>query len=414
MVGRVIGGHRLIARLGSGRIGVVYRAEDALLGRTTAVKVLHPELCGNEQVVQRFFSEARAASAARHPGIADVYTFGFAGDGAAYIAMEFLEGETLGDRVDRVGVLPADRAVAIAAQVATALGAAHERKIVHRNLKPSNIFLVAPEAKPASPSESPSPSPSPSASASPSPSPSGSGSERPAPAGGERIKLVDFGVARLAPEEAALQRTGNAVLLGTPAYMAPEQCEGLVDIDPRADLYALGCTLYRMLCGRPPFEGSPVQIMGAHVNDAPPPPRSLAPLVPAALEAVVLQLLAKQPGRRYAGAAELLQALDEVEQEPTRPDVRVRRRPPRIALAACGALLAGAAIAAVVWPAATDDPGRDSLDECHELGRRGRRVEAIRACEQAIESGGDAALVDEARAALRSLRRGDPGEGGGR
>jgi serine/threonine protein kinase len=390
MLGGVIGGHRLIAALGSGRIGVVYRAEDRLLGRTTAVKVLHPELCVNEQVVQRFFGEARSASAARHPGIADIYTFGFATDGAAYIAMEFLEGETLGKRLERVGVLPVDRAIAIAVQVATALAAAHERKIVHRNLKPNNIFLVAGTA----------PSSSDAASEAAPPS------VRSAPAGGERIKVVDFGVARLAPEDAAIQRTGNAVVLGTPAYMAPEQCEGLVDIDHRADLYALGCTLYHMLCGRPPFEGTPVEIMGAHVTDAPPPPRTLAPAMPAALEAVVLQLLAKRPDERFASAAELVQALDDVEQEPTRPDVPLRRRPRRVALAAGGALLAVALGGALVWPAAAAKAeGRAILEMCRELRHQGRPDEAISACEQALEAGGDAALAGEVRAELESLRR---------
>ncbi|HKE16717.1 MAG TPA: serine/threonine-protein kinase [Kofleriaceae bacterium] len=387
MLGGIIGGHKLIASLGSGRIGVVYRAEDRLLGRTAAVKVLHAELCASEQIVQRFFAEARSASAARHPGIADIYTFGFATDGVAYIAMEFLDGETLGKRLEREGVLPLDRAIAIAAQVAAAIAVAHERKIVHRNLKPNNIFLVPASAASSEP-----------ASAAPD--------QASAPAGGERIKVVDFGVARLASEDAAVQRTGNTVVLGTPAYMAPEQCEGLVDIDHRADLYALGCTLYHMLCGRPPFEGTPVEIMGAHVTVAPPPPRTLAPAMPASLEAVVLRLLAKRPDDRFASAAELVQALDDVEQEPTRRDVPMPRRPRRVALVAAGALLAVAAGGALLRPAAVEEPdGRAILEMCRELRRQGRPDQAIRACQQALEAGGDAALAGEVRAELESLRR---------
>jgi len=235
MIGRVVGGHRLIARLGAGGVGVVYRAEDTLLGRTTAVKMLHRELCTDQEVVQRFFNEARAESAMRHLGIVDIYAFGHHTDGAAFMVMEYLEGESLRERLSRLGVLSIPQAITIAGQVASALSAAHDHQIVHRDLKPDNVFLIADADMP----------------------------------GGERIKLLDFGIAKLAADETSAFRTRTGVIMGTPAYMAPEQCAGVTEIDRRADLYALGCTLYQMLCGRAPFEGAAGEILAAQMRTRP-------------------------------------------------------------------------------------------------------------------------------------------------
>jgi len=244
-------------------MGAVYIGAHALLGRTAAIKVLLPEFSQSRDIVQRFFNEARAASGIKHPGIVEIFDFGYGPDGSAYIVMELLGGESLADRLRRVGRLPAATAIHVARQTAAALGAAHRAGIVHRDLKPDNIFLV-PDAETAI---------------------------------GERVKLLDFGIAKL--NDGALARTRIGAVMGTPYYMAPEQCRGAADLDHRADLYALGCVLFEMLCGRPPFvSSSTAELLGAHQHVAPPPPRSIAPDVPAPVSDLVLRLLAKDPAQR--------------------------------------------------------------------------------------------------------------------
>src|SRR5262245_40910507 len=228
----MLGQYRVTTTLGRGGMGVVYAAEHALLGRPAAIKVLLPELSQKQDVVTRFFNEARAATAIRHPGIIEIYDFGWTEDGAAFIVMEHLQGETLARRAARARVRwPA--ALAIARQIAGALSAAHAKGIVHRDLKPDNVFLVPDPEVP----------------------------------GGERIKLLDFGIAKLAAESSNtpnVTRTGS--VLGTPTYMAPEQCRG-VAVDHRADLYALGCVIYELCCGRPPYVGEGTgDVLAAHIH----------------------------------------------------------------------------------------------------------------------------------------------------
>ena len=280
MIGRNVGNYRLIKPLGQGGMGVVYLAEHPRIGRRAAVKFLHPELARNKRLLRRFFNEARAAAAVRHPGIVEVYDFGTAPDGASYITMEYLDGESLSARLGRMGKLPVALAVDIAIQVASALGAVHTKKIIHRDLKPDNLFLV----------------------------PDPRGSTR------EIAKVLDFGIARLdhGPSEHSSIRTQTGSVMGTPVYMSPEQCRGRPDVDLRTDIYSLGVVLYEMLCGAPPFVSESFgELVYLQIGTSPPPPRTHNPDVPAALETVVMRMLAKDPEQRFSGMAELAAALQQ-------------------------------------------------------------------------------------------------------
>src|SRR3954470_23800021 len=279
----ILGQYRVTGTIGHGGMGIVYAAEHSLLGKPAAVKVLRSELSQKQEVVARFFNEARAATAIRHPGIIEVYDFGWTRDGAAYLVMEFLEGETLARRSARMAIRwPA--VLAIARQIAGALAAAHAKGIVHRDLKPENVFLVADPEVP----------------------------------GAERIKLLDFGVAKLAADTSPTQTvTQTGTVIGTPAYMAPEQCRG-VAIDHRADLYALGCVMYELCCGRPPFRGEgPGDVLAAHIYMPVPAMATANAPVPEAVEALVRRLLAKAPGDRLQTAEEVIFAIDAANGEQT-------------------------------------------------------------------------------------------------
>src|SRR5688500_2096915 len=211
-VGEVVGSYRITGKLGSGGMGAVYLAKHTLIGREAAIKVLLPELCGDESIVARFFNEARTTTAIKHPGIVEIYDFGYAKDGSAYLVMERLEGETLGARMKRIGRLTVQGALAIARQVAGALLAAHKLGIVHRDLKPDNIYIVADAEV----------------------------------QGGERAKILDFGIAKLRHKGEGFSafETQEGTVMGAPIYMAPEQCTGAEKVDQRADLYSLGCIIF--------------------------------------------------------------------------------------------------------------------------------------------------------------------------
>ena len=275
VIGELIGNYRLVSELGKGGMGVVYVAEHVQLGRPAALKMLLPQFSTDEAIVQRFFNEARAASAIDHPGIVEIYEYGTHTDHRAYIVMALLKGETLQQRLTREQLSPAEGAT-IVAQVASALAAAHARGIVHRDLKPDNIFLVPNELMP----------------------------------WGVQAKLLDFGIAKLADERAAF-KTQTGSLIGTPAYMSPEQCMGRSDVDHRTDLYALGCILFHVLCNRPPFvcEGGAGAMIAAHLRDPAPDPRTFNPYVSDVLAAIVLRLLEKDPAARLQSAAEVRDAL---------------------------------------------------------------------------------------------------------
>ncbi len=272
----IVGSYVIERELGRGGMGVVYLSVHQTLGKRAAIKVLLPQLSQRDDLVQRFWAEARAVTAIKHAGIVDVYDHGVTTDGRAYIVMELLVGESLGARLKARGMLPVPQAVAIARQVANALGAAHAVGIVHRDLKPDNIFLV----------------------------------RDPDVIGGERAMLLDFGVAKLVAADETTAKTMTGAVLGTPHYMSPEQCEGARAVDPRADLYSLGCTLFQMVSGRLPFESPGFGgLIGMHLHVAPPKLRDRAPHASKALEAIVARLLEKNPGDRFPSGEVLAAAL---------------------------------------------------------------------------------------------------------
>ena len=262
-------------------MGAVFVAEHTLIGRKSAIKVLLPEVSTNKEVVTRFFNEARASAVIKHPGLIEVFDFGYHTDGSAYIVMEFLEGESLAARLKREVKLPVDVLIAVARQVASALGAAHVRGIVHRDLKPDNVFLVPDPELPS----------------------------------GFRCKVLDFGIAKLAGEAAAGNslKTRTGTVMGTPVYMSPEQCRGAGQVDARADIYSLGCILFEMACGRPPFikEGLG-ELLAAQMLEAPPAPRTFEPKLSLSLQAVILRSLAKKPEERQQSMEQLKGELDVV------------------------------------------------------------------------------------------------------
>jgi eukaryotic-like serine/threonine-protein kinase len=257
--------YEIEATLGEGGMARVYRGTDGVLGRPVAIKVLADRYAGDDTFVTRFRREAQAAAALNHPNVVSVFDTGDDGQ-AHYIVMEYVPGQTLADVLKREGPLDPDRAARIAEDVATALQAAHERGLVHRDVKPGNV-MIDPEG---------------------------------------RTKVMDFGIARAAADD-TLTQTG--AVLGTAGYLSPEQAQGTT-VDARSDIYSLGCVLYETLTGRPPFTGdSPVAIAYAHVNDQPDPPSAHRPGIPPELEAVTMKALAKNPDDRYGSASELRDAL---------------------------------------------------------------------------------------------------------
>jgi serine/threonine-protein kinase len=273
-----VGSYRIIERLAKGGMGEVYLARHEIMNREAAVKVLHPEFGDKPELVERFLNEARAAATIRHPGIVEIYDVGHV-DGRAYIVMEYLRGEPLASRLARTRI-DVDKALLLTRQLAGALGAAHACGIIHRDLKPDNIFVVP----------------------------------DPDVLGGERTKILDFGIAKLIETKGAVH-TMQGAMFGTPAYMAPEQCEDAGQVDRRADLYSLGCIVYELLCGKPPFGHGGIELVAAHLRDQPQPLRRRVPSIPASLEAVVMRLLAKKAEDRYQTCEALVRALDEVQAE---------------------------------------------------------------------------------------------------
>jgi eukaryotic-like serine/threonine-protein kinase len=272
--GAVIGSYHVGRKLGEGGMGAVYLGHHTLLGRRAAIKVLLPALSEREDLVNRFFNEARAATSISDPGVVQIFDFGYHTDGSAFIIMEYLDGESLDARLARFGRLPAADALRLARQAATSLAAAHAQNIVHRDLKPENIYLV----------------------------------RDPEVASGERVKILDFGIAKLSddhPSRGAMMKTQTGALMGTPVYMSPEQCRGASELDHRSDIYALGCVLFQLLVGVPPFDGEGMgEIIARHITEAP-----RAPGISPAVDAIVLRCLAKEPGERFQSMSELATAI---------------------------------------------------------------------------------------------------------
>ena len=264
------GPYQVVRKLGEGGMGAVYEAVQDPIGRRVAIKVLHPKYAQDPGICARFFNEARAVNLIDHPGVVQISDYGQLPDGTAYLVMEYLKGETLSQRQKGKGMPPLPEIMRLARQIAAALCAAHEKNVYHRDLKPDNIMLV-----PDHDSDTP---------------------------GRERVKLLDFGIAKVAQADegpgSAQPRTSTDVVMGTPRYMAPEQCKGGVQIDDRADVYSLGVMLYEMIAGRPPFVGGSGEVLAMHIYEPPQPLKELAPHVPDEIASLVHLLLSKKREER--------------------------------------------------------------------------------------------------------------------
>ena len=313
--GQQIASYRIDRLLGRGGMGAVYAATHTGIARPVAIKVLHAEHATEPEFVRRFLDEARAVNVIQHPNIVDIYDVGQTVDRAPYLVMEYLPGQPLSTRMRWSGGRLGHTTLRFARQIASALAAAHARGIVHRDLKPDNVMIVG----------------------------------DPEIVAGERVKVLDFGIAKLGPAAHGrddLNRTARATIMGTPTYMAPEQCRGAESVDDRADVYALGVILYQLLVGRPPFVArSMTELLGMHQFVAPTPLATIDPNIPARLASLVHAMLAKDPRARppMSWVAAELDAIGHVS-APAPVDRQIRTR----AIALVCALLALAIAAAVV------------------------------------------------------------------
>jgi serine/threonine-protein kinase len=268
LIGKQIGNYQIKAKLGEGGMGAVYLGEHPLIGKRVAVKVLLEELASKEDIVTRFFNEAKAVNDIGHQNIVDIVDFGKmkseVGVDIVYFIMEFLDGESLAARLRRTG-LAFNETLHIIDQCCSALSASHAKGIVHRDLKPENLYLCS--------------------------------------RGGDKsfVKILDFGIAKLTGDGGtSSSKTRTGLVIGTPTYMSPEQCEGKGLIDSRSDVYSLGVVMYELLTGRVPFPGEGFgEILVAHLTKEPEPPSKLNPDITPELEAIVLHAIEKDRNRRF-------------------------------------------------------------------------------------------------------------------
>jgi len=275
--------YRVLELLGKGGMGAVYRGEHTLIGRKLAIKILHGKFVGDEEMVSRFYREARAAAAIGHKNIIEVIDVGATDEGDPYIVMEYLEGESLGAMLKRTGPLDLPAACGILEPVLQALTAAHKAEIVHRDLKPDNIFLAARAGD--------------------------DDSEE------TEVKLIDFGISKVARDIQETQLTLTGHVLGTPAYMSPEQAMGASVVDHRVDIYSMGVILYQTLTGKLPFESDNYNALLAKIlTGDPTPPEEAYPGFPTAARDVIYKAMSRDPGDRYQDAREMLDALKRLEE----------------------------------------------------------------------------------------------------
>jgi len=265
--------YRLVQFIGAGGMGEVYRAEHIYIQKTVALKLLRPEITGSAEAVQRFYQEARASSSIGHRNIVTIEDFGKLDDGSIYLAMEYLSGSTLAGLI-RKETLPLPRALKIVLQIAHGLSAAHARGIIHRDMKPENVFVIQDEA------------------------------------GGDMVKILDFGIAKINQTDSGGQNlTKTGTIFGTPHYMSPEQALG-ERLDPRTDLYSLGIVLFELVTGRVPFKAeSFLGILTQHVTAEVPHPTRLNPDIPMAMERIILKALSKDREQRQRDMEELIDEL---------------------------------------------------------------------------------------------------------
>ena len=282
LIGRRIGNYEIKAQIGEAGMGTVYLGEYPLIGKRVAIKVLLEELVAKQDVVARFFNEAKAVNDIGHLNIVDVVDFGKTtgdrGEEVVYFIMEFLDGEALSSRIRRAG-LPFKDTQHIIGQCCSALAASHAKGIVHRDLKPENVFLV------------------------------GRGNDK------NFVKILDFGIAKLTGDSGtSSHKTRTGLVIGTPTYMSPEQCEGKGQIDHRSDVYSLGIMMYELLTGAVPFPGEGFgEVLVAHLTKPAPLPTSVNPNLPPALESIVLHAIEKDRNRRFQDMQEFLKAVEDPE-----------------------------------------------------------------------------------------------------
>jgi tRNA A-37 threonylcarbamoyl transferase component Bud32 len=266
--------YRILRKLGEGGMGVVYLAEHVVIEKKIALKVLFPDLTRRSDLVHRFMQEAKSASRIGHENVIDITDFGQSPEGYVFIAMEYLVGQDLGQVLKASGPMPWVRAQPIILQIVKALRAAHERGIIHRDMKPENIFIL------------------------------------PRDDGREFVKVLDFGIAKvLGLDEDAPRLTRTGMIFGTPEYMSPEQAQGQ-QVDHRVDIYAVGCIMYHVLTGDVPFRAeSFMGILSKHMMEAPAPPRTRNPDIDPLVEAVVMRAMDKDPAKRFQTMGEFVEAL---------------------------------------------------------------------------------------------------------
>jgi serine/threonine-protein kinase len=313
LIGATLAGRYTLSReVGRGGMGVVYQAEHIGLGKRVAVKLLLDTYSEDREVLARFHQEARTSTRIGHENIIDISDLG-EHSGRSFIVMEFLEGRDLAAVLHEEILLAPERALPILRQICLGLDAAHQKGVIHRDMKPENVFLTA--------------------------------------RGGVRdfVKVMDFGISKIkAAHEQDVRLTQTGALIGTPLYMAPEQALGRTDVDHRVDVYSVGIMMFEMLCGKPPFEAPTyVGLLAQHLNDTPPRPRKLRPELPPHLEPIMMRALEKDPARRWPSLSELAVALG--------GEAAASRSVPRTKIAGSGALTPPVVSAAApakrsVWP----------------------------------------------------------------
>ncbi len=296
LLGMEIDRYRILRRIGEGGMGIVYEAEHVVIEKKVALKVLRDDFSNRPEVVERFKQEAKAASRIGNEHIVDISDFGVTPGGASYFVMEMLDGDDLANVLSAEGTLALNRAADILAQCCRALSAAHQKGIVHRDMKPENVFLTQRDGRP------------------------------------DFVKIVDFGIAKMSDIETTgapgrkLTKTG--MIFGTPEYMSPEQAAGKAELDHRVDIYALGVIFYEVLTGRVPFVGDTFMgVLTQHMFEPVPTLAETNPnvKVPAAIEAFIGRALAKNPDERFQTCEEMYAALDEAMGENARPDATGQR-----------------------------------------------------------------------------------------
>jgi serine/threonine protein kinase len=350
-----LGPYRILKILGAGGMGVVYLAEDLTLQRRVALKVMLPTLAVSATNRERFLREARAAAAIEHEHIIPIFQVG-EDRGVPYLAMPYLKGETLEDRLQREGKLALSELLRIGRETAEGLAAAQERNLIHRDIKPANLWLEGDK---------------------------------------ERVKILDFGLARGASDNTGLTQQG--AIIGTPAYMAPEQA-GSKKVDGRCDLFSLGCVLYRMATGQLPFEGEDaLSILMAVASRPPTSPQQLNPRLPLALDQLILRLLAKAPDDRPSSAHEVITALEAIEADPT----------------ACPPASVMTLEEVAAAPSPRPEPRRRENTERIDLSRKKRRRQRAASRWPWVIAGGSLAVTAVVVLVVVSLLRTPPSSGPG-